>query len=83
VGPRAGLTVLPKTAFLAAVGVGIPAVEELSDKNEDSSLLGCESVVGRVVTNVSKDYMRALGSVETSGSTPCHITEDLSPQQRL
>jgi len=44
VGPKAGLTVLQKTACLAAVAIGIPAVEEISDKNEveDSNLLGCE-----------------------------------------
>jgi hypothetical protein len=40
------------------------------------------SVAGRVVANVSKDHMRALGSVETHETTPCHITDDLSPQQR-
>jgi len=45
VGPRAGLTVLPKTARLAVAGFGIPAVEEI-DKNEveDSSLLGYDTV---------------------------------------
>ena len=40
------------------------------------------SVAGRVVANVSKAHMRAVGSVETSGTTLCHIADDLSPQQR-